>query len=88
MGLQRLLYFQCICVVGVLLRCKNMYVGYTWCAVNALELFLDVLLSHEVHLSIRYFLTVLADPYSVYSAGGRLGRARAASRRGLLLSIF
>ena len=37
----------------------------------------------------RYLLIVLADPYCyVYSAGGDLGRARAASRRGLLFSLF
>ena len=43
----------------------------------------------KVHLSVRYFLTVLTDPYSVCSAaGGGLGRGRAASRWGLLFSFF
>lgn len=37
----------------------------------------------EVHLSINYFLIVLADPDC---AGGGLGHARAVSRRGLLYS--
>ena len=40
-------------------------------------------------LSARYFVIALADPYSVLSAAwGGLGRARAASQRGLLLTIF
>ena len=58
------------------------------------KLFVDALLAifarkrDEVNLSVRDFLVMLADPYSAYSAGGGLGRARAASLRGLLFSFF
>ena len=45
-----------------------------WCAVNAPQprTFSAVFARtrDEVHLSVRYFLIVLADPYSVCSAGG------------------
>ena len=42
----------------------------------------------DVHLLVRYFHTVLADAYYGYYTGGGLGRAHAASRRGLLFSFF
>lgn len=41
-----------------------------------------------MHLPPQHVLIVLADAYSVYSVGGGLGRARGASRRGLLFSSF
>ena len=50
--------------------------------------FVIVLADPYSDYSARQFLIVLADLYSVYSARGGLGRARAASRRGLLFSFF
>ena len=53
-------------------------------ALLSVSLFIDVFLRgvfvfprEEVHLSARYSLMVLADPYSVYSAEGGLGRGHA-----------
>ena len=70
-------------------------IGNSWCAVSPPQLFLDALLSHFREETRRGALlgpTLLhrarrPDPYAVYSARGGLGRARAASRRGLLCSF-
>ena len=75
---------------GVINRCR-MYL--VCCAVNAPKLrtfgAIFVRKRDEVHLSARYFLIVLADPYSVCSVGGGLGRPRVVSRRNLLpVSVF
>ena len=40
----------------------------------------------EVHLSFRYLLVVLPDPYSAFSVGGSLGRAH--FRAGLAVFVF